>query len=178
MFSRPPFLEGNSLNRMVFVFLAAAFPAFAADDAGTVTGRLGDAAVDAAIWAEQSDYDDYGTGGMGGAVSILTTNIDTGAGMGPMMIFIEGSDLAAGQFDSASVTVIIPETDPPVGLRATLDDGLSVLVTSARVTDGQMHVAGTISGAMSYQNIITKEITNPETPVLDIAFDARLDPLE
>jgi len=165
------------LKKLAFLLAVLAAPCFASDVAGTLKGKVGDRDVELAILADQSDFDLYGTGKLAGSVSLGTENVDEASGLRTMLLSLESMDLKASVINNADAVIMTPETSPPIVMKTRLEDGLEITVTQAELVGEKLHVAGTARGTLAAENIITHAPADHEPIVLDLSFDALLDPL-
>jgi len=153
------------------LIIALATPAAALDPGGKLSGTVGDRAVEVEIWAGQSDYDDYGTGGKGGSVSLMTTDLARDAGLGTTAIGIEAFNFAGGPFDGVQIR-ILTKTDPVEAYSADLDDGLSFTLDEAVVQGEFLKISGTLEGTLTRGALYSKERNPSDTLPMKLHFDA------
>lgn len=166
------------MRKTLIALAVAASPVLALDMAGKVMGSVGETGFLSEIWADQSDYDDYGTGGVGGAVSILTTDIARDNGLGVMMLSFEGMDFWSAPLDLARVAILVPESDPPQAYVADQEDGLAIEFANLSFDGSTLSVIGSVSGTLSRELLITHERDEGDSLSVDFVFEAFIEAID
>lgn len=128
--------------------MALAAPALALDPGGTISGMVDGQAVEAAIWAGQSDYDDYGTGGSGGSISLMVADLLPAAGLSTTSIGIEAFNFASGPYNNVTV-IVLSKTEQGIAYYAELERDLVWTPETIAFDGAFMTVSGTLEGTLT-----------------------------
>lgn len=149
-----------------------ASPALALEPGGTLTGTVGEWQVEAEIWGGQSDYDDYGTGGKGGSVSLMTkSDLSSEAGLGTTAIGIEAFTFASGPFDDVQIR-ILTKTDPVEAYSADLDNEIVWTIDEAVLEGDFLKISGTLEGTLMRGGLYSLDRDPSKTLPMKLRFDA------
>lgn len=153
------------------ILLMTPTPLWADDEAGTISGTIGEVQVDLSIWKEQSDF--YGDGNSGG-VSIMTRPVARDNGLGALAIGFEGSNFAEGAFTSFEITIGDAAAEYRSEYFANLDHQLQVVITRGEKRGDSLLLAGTIRGTLIWRQLMPiserKENPSRQLPV-ELVFD-------
>ncbi|MBM1817439.1 hypothetical protein [Pseudosulfitobacter pseudonitzschiae] len=158
----------NLMPAIIGLFLGA-LPAVAADPGGTVTGTIDGQPVELSVFAQQSDYGNS-------HISLYIIGGDLGEhGLGALSLGAEW----IGELDKDFVHVEISARlhDNPLRMYySDNDDGLSLSLENATVTDDQLLITGKIEGVMTQMDRIGRKNPDPDqTRTIDLSFDAVVD---
>ncbi|WP_143598886.1 hypothetical protein [Pseudothioclava arenosa] len=154
------------------VFLAAfAGPVVALEPGGTISGAVDGQPVEAALWAGQSDYDDYGTGGTGGSISLMAADLLPAAGFGTTAIGIEASNFANGPYYNVTV-IVLSKTEQGTAYYAELESGLVWTPEEMRFDGEMMAVSGTLEGTLTRGPLYSRERDASVTMPMSLRVEA------
>lgn len=139
---------------------------------GSVTGTIGGEEVDLYVLGSQSDHGNS-------HISLYVVGEDLRArGLGSLTLGAEWIGELDGSFTSADIAIRIPGTDPSRIYHASLDDGLSLIVTKSVLNGETLEIEGEIKGALTAMDLMGLRNPDPDPGNrldIDLTFDAAIE---
>lgn len=161
------------LKSLVATALIAAFalPALALEPGGTISGMIAGHEVEAAVWVGQSDYDDYGTGGIGGSIALMVDALAPDLGLGTAAIEFTNYDFTKMPYENLMV-IAVSKTEKSIAYYAELEAGLIWTPEEMRFDGEMMVVSGTLEGTLTRGPLYSHERDPSVTMPMSLRVEA------